>query len=127
MRCAEILLGERMHAFGVTLRSEQDIGPDRLVEFLHALTNAIGMTAVGDHALWTYPLHGKGGNGRTIVLPITDSFLALDTWPDHRGAYLFICSCKPFDQFIVDRTARGFDMSVEHGEGRQFYAELNLK
>jgi len=123
----DLVLGERMHAFGVTLRMEQDIGAPRLVEFLQALTDAIGMTAVGDHALWTYPLHGKGGNGRTAVMPITDSFLALDTWPDHRGAYLFICSCRPFDQFIVDRTASLFEMAVERGEGRQFYSELNLK
>lgn len=117
-------LGEHMHSFGVVLRGE--LSESKWLCFLHTLTEAIGMTAAGAPAVWHYPMHGKGGNGTTIVLPITESFLALDTWPDHRGAYLFICSCKPFDQFIVDRTATRFEMAVEHGEGRKFYAELNL-
>lgn len=70
-------------------------------QLLLDLTEFMGMTPVNDAAEWHYPLQGKGGNGMTLVQPITDSFLALDTWPDHNGVYLFINSCKPFDYLGV--------------------------
>jgi hypothetical protein len=40
------------------------------------------------------------------VLPITESFLALDTWSDHDGAYLFVCSCRPFRSDDIDSGRR---------------------
>lgn len=121
----DLHLGERMHAFGVVLRGQLD--EDRWTRFLHALAEAIGMSAVSPPAVWTYPMHGKGGVGQTFVLPITESFLALDTWSDHQGAYLFVCSCRAFDPFAVDRVASDFDLAAEHEQNRRFYAELHLK
>jgi S-adenosylmethionine/arginine decarboxylase-like enzyme len=114
-----------MHAFGVVLRGELDEG--RWLCFLHTLSEKIGMSAVSPPAVWTYPMHGKGGTGKTFVLPITESFLALDTWPDHDGAFLFVCSCRAFDPFAVDCVASQFDLSAEHEPNRRFYSELHLK
>lgn len=65
--------------------------------FLDQLTQTMGMNKADRPVAWHYPIEGAGGNGMTIIQPITESFLALDTWPDHNGVYLFINSCKPFD------------------------------
>jgi S-adenosylmethionine/arginine decarboxylase-like enzyme len=87
-------LGERMFSRGIVLRGK--LSCLRWQRFLVEAAEAMGMTAVANPALWNYPIAGAGGNGFTICQPITESFLALDAWPDHDGAYLFICSCKPF-------------------------------
>jgi hypothetical protein len=119
------LLGSRMHSFGVVLRG--NLSEQQWLCMLHDLTEGIGMHAAGAPAVWHYPMHGKGGSGITYVLPITESFLALDTWPDHDGAYLFICSCRPFDILIVDAVAGKWSIEVSHEEKRRFYSELNLQ
>jgi S-adenosylmethionine/arginine decarboxylase-like enzyme len=120
----ECALGQRMHVFAVVLRGA--LSEQNWLCFLHDLCETIGMAQAGAPAVWTYPMHGKGGTGKTIVLPITESFLALDTWPDHDGAYLFVCSCKPFDLFVVNRVASKFDLAAEHDQNRRFYSELHL-
>lgn len=62
----------------------------KLCELLH-------MTPQGLPQVWRYPtLDGKGGVGETVFLPITESFIAIDAWSDFKGAYVVICSCKPF-------------------------------
>jgi S-adenosylmethionine/arginine decarboxylase-like enzyme len=118
-------LGERIRAFGVVLHGR--LRDAHWVDFLHAVAKAIGMNAVGDHAIWNYPLHGKGGTGQTIVLPITESFLALDTWPDHDGAYLFVCSCRAFHSEDIDGVAAQFGLKPGTNGGSRFINELNLK
>ena len=118
-------LGKRMHSCGIVLHGTL---PDkRWIEMLHAVTKAIGMTAVADPAVWTYPLEGKGGMGMTILLPITESFLALDTWRDHSGAYLFVCSCRPYFTVDIDAVATEFGLKPARHVGGRFYSELNLK
>jgi S-adenosylmethionine/arginine decarboxylase-like enzyme len=99
-----------MHVCAVALRGAMDEA--RWREFLTAMTAAIGMNPVGEPATWTYPIDGLGGTGQTIVLPITESFLALDTWPDHGGAYLVICSCKPITASTVYRTVFAFGLDL---------------
>ena len=78
------------------------------------------MHPVHKAARFKYPVKGKGGVGFTIVQPITESFLALDAWPDHDGAYLFICSCKEFDkhkvvEFLQDKQLFQVIEAVESG------------
>jgi len=87
-------LGLRMFFRGIVLHG--DLPELEWRDFLVKAAEAMGMTPVASAASWQYPLAGAGGSGFTIVQPITESFLALDTWPDHEGAYLFICSCKQF-------------------------------
>lgn len=86
-------LGMRMYTRGTVLVGNLTV--ERWQGLLRAVTDALGMNAVYASKVWTYPTAGKGGVGNTIVQPITESFICLDTWPDHRGAYLMICSCKP--------------------------------
>lgn len=118
-------LGERIRAFGVVLHGRLD--ETRWRQFLHEVALAIGMNAVGDEAVWTYPINGKGGSGQTIVLPITESFLALDTWPDHDGAYLFVCSCRFFHSEDVDAVAGLFGLKPGQNGGSRFMTQLQLK
>jgi len=118
-------LGSRMHAYGVVLKGA--LSGTRWIEFLQAVAQAIGMNAVAEPAVWTYPVEGKGGTGQTIVLPITESFLALDTWADHDGAYLLVCSCREYFSADIDKVTIAFGLKAEIVTGRRFYAELNLK
>jgi len=114
-----------MHSFGVVLVGK--LTDQNWIAFLHEVAKAIGMTAVAEPAVWSYPINGKGGTGQTIVLPITESFLALDTWSDHEGAYLFVCSCRDYFSADIDAAAAAFGLKVSLGSGKRFYAELNLK
>ena len=71
----------------------------------------LGMSPVGDAAAWHYPTDaGKGGSGMTLVQPITDSFLALDTWPDFDGAYFMIASCKKFSADQIAPIVEGYGL-----------------
>jgi hypothetical protein len=117
-------LGARMHSAGIVLRGV--LSPEQWLKLLADITTAIGMKPVGEPAVWTYPVEGNGGNGQTIVQPITDSFLALDTWSDHRGAYLFVCSCRFYYTADIDAVAKRFGLEVELKPSRRFYAELQL-
>lgn len=88
-------LGLQMFSRAIVLRGRLSV--DKWRRFLAECAKAMGMEPAGPPAQWEYPTGGgKGGNGHTIVLPITESFLALDSWPDHDGAYLFIASCRKF-------------------------------
>lgn len=119
------VLGDRMHTFGLVLHGT--LSDSRWLQFLHEVALAIGMSAVADPAVWTYPLDGKGGTGQTIVLPITESFLALDTWRDHSGAYLLVCSCRPFYGEDIDAVSALFGLTSGRNGGTRFSAELHLK
>lgn len=127
MSLVEVELGKRMHSCGIALRGS--LHELIWLELLHAIASAIGMTAVGQPKVWTYPLEGKGGTGQTILLPITESFLALDTWSDHDGAYLFVCSCRQYDIAAIDAVAHAYGLNTitaACAAGARFYAELNL-
>lgn len=109
-------LGRRMFFRGVALHGALSEAEWR--RFLVEAANAMGMTPVASAAVWQYPLHdGAGGQGFTFLQPITESFLALDTWPDHGGAYLFICSCKQFPPNVITKTAEAFGLQVGEAIG----------
>jgi len=121
----QVAFGKRMHCAGIVLKGT--LPAERWLELLHAIAKAIGMSAVEKPAVWTYPtVSGAGGTGQTIVLPITESFLALDTWSDHDGAYLFVCSCRQYFTKDIDDVAKAFGLSVRVDIGRRFYNELDL-
>lgn len=118
-------LGARMHCAGIVLHGVLE--PAQWLEMLKAITAAIGMQPVAEPAIWSYPTEdGKGGSGQTFVLPISESFLALDTWSDHRGAYLFVCSCRGYFTKDIDDVAKRFGLTVELKDDRRFYRELSL-
>ena len=88
-------LGRVMYSRGIVLRGRMTIS--RWRKFLIDAAQAMGMTPAAEAACWVYPTaDGKGGRGITLCQPMVESFLALDVWTEHDGAYLFIASCKPF-------------------------------
>ncbi len=121
----EAVLGKRMHSAGIVLRGA--LPELRWLELINAIAHAIGMSPVGEPKVWTYPFEGKGGTGQTFLLPITESFLALDTWSDHDGAYLFVCSCRHYGIAAIDAVASAYGLKISSADGARFYAELNLK
>lgn len=117
----KVKLGERMFFRGIVFHG---VLPERdWREFLLSLSHAMGMTPVASAACWNYPLGDAGGNGMTLVQPITESFLALDTWPDHRGAYLLVCSCKQYSPETISKIAKQFGLV----EGQSFGAPKMLE
>ena len=118
-------LGARMHCAGIVLHGV--LSSDQWLAFLHEVTSAIGMAPVASPAIWSYPTEdGKGGTGQTFVLPISESFLALDTWSDHRGAYLFVCSCRGYQTADIDAVAKAKGLRIDLRDDQRFYRELNL-
>lgn len=83
-------------------------------DIVKQIVAAIGMTIAGEPAIYSYPNgDGQGGNGHSLFQPLTESFIALDTWTDHDGAYLFICSCKPFDRQPVFEVVRHRELGID--------------
>jgi hypothetical protein len=93
-------LGRSMFTQALTL--EGRLSEDGWKDFLKNAVRCMRMECAGEPAVWRYPLDGKGGNGLTICQPITDSFLVIDAWPDHDGAYMHIASCKPFSLHLLE-------------------------
>lgn len=74
-----------------------EVDLSKIEEIVSDITVAIGMNKEGLHAAhWKYPAFGGGGYGHTYVQPITESFVAVDSWEEHNGLYVFVASCRPF-------------------------------
>ena len=94
-----------------------EMSPNAWTEFIKKLTLAIGMTPNGEPAAWQYPTHcGAGGSGQTILQAITESFIVIDTWPFHKGAYILICSCKPFELDPLYALIREYKLEIVDGD-----------
>lgn len=89
-------LGRRIYSQNIVLRGR--LAAIAWKALLVDCIAAMGMTTAGEAAVWSYPTtEGKGGVGTTICQPMAESFMVVDTWPDHDGAYLHISSCMQFD------------------------------
>lgn len=80
------------------------------------LIERIGMTVAYPPAVFDYPKDGKGGVGFTYFQTITESFLVWDVWPKLDGAYLMVCSCKPFDSELVKSVILSVGLTVKSAE-----------
>lgn len=101
----EAVLGEQMKVLVMSIKGniDEEVG-ERLVEML---VEAIGMNTVPGKSMCKYPVNNKGGVGFTLFQPITESFIALDAWPEIGGAYLIICSCMKFSlRAVLDVTEK---------------------
>jgi len=108
---AEVALGGRMHSQSLVLRGRL---PEReWKRFLTACVAAIGMTPFAEPVVWRYPQDEKYAGGLIFVQPIMESFVALDTWPNHDGAYLFIASCREFKTVQVMEVVRQFGLLLD--------------
>ena len=105
-------LGRRMYTQNIVLRGRLDA--DEWKAFLSECIAAMGMISGGDAAAWEYPTpDGRGGRGITVVQPMTESFIVVDAWPDHDGAYLHISSCRKFDVADLVKPVKSFGLGVE--------------
>lgn len=87
-------LGTSMVLVGFALRGEVLEGDCE--NLINRLVEEIGMTRYAGSTILKYPVEGKGGYGFTYFQPITESFIAVDTYEKLNGIYLIICSCKAF-------------------------------
>ncbi len=109
--------GRHMHTQGAVLKGV--LSETHWRAFLMRCALDMGMTSAGEPATYRYPMDGKGGNGLTIMQPITESFLVIDTWPDHDGAYLHISSCKPFALRQIMGALDEFGLELKSAASRQ--------
>ena len=96
-------LGDRMDIVALTLKGS--VNKTAIEKLVSRLTKALKMNKAHEKVVYDYPVGGKGGTGFTHIQPITESFVAIDVWPDLNGAYLVICSCKKIDLFLVNHLA----------------------
>jgi S-adenosylmethionine/arginine decarboxylase-like enzyme len=58
------------------------------------------------------PVTGRAPNnkdfGLTLFTVISESHLAIHTWPDHQKAWVEVASCKLFEESIVEEILRKF-------------------
>ena len=96
-------LGEEMN---VAVFAILDLLDEAGAARLHKMViERIGMTPVMAPAVWRYPVLDMGGTGETIAAPCiyaqplaeSLSLTVTDSWHEHRGYYLIICSCRPFN------------------------------
>ena len=92
-----------------------DVSEDIGIKMVEKIVDEIGMERAVGESISRYPVNGRGGVGYTFFQPITESFLAFDAWPDLKGAYLVICSCKPFSVAKVQETMLAFGLKVMDG------------
>lgn len=102
------VFGKNMHVRMFSLSGRCCV--DNIKKMIAAITGAIGMNTEGmAPGIWRYPAAGLGGVGHTIVQPITESFIAVDSWDDHNGLYLLIVSCREFeDDDLLEQTISEF-------------------
>ncbi len=89
------MLGEEMYLADFTLLTP--ISEERSMALVDLIIQKMDMHPAHAPAFYHYPVDGKGGVGFTHVQALTESFVAVDSWPDHGGAYLSVRSCKPFN------------------------------
>ena len=92
-------LGDKMDIVALTLKGS--VNKTAIEKLVSRLTKALKMNKAHERVVYDYPVGGKGGTGFTHIQPITESFIAVDVWPDLNGAYLVICSCKKINMFII--------------------------
>ena len=98
-------LGRRMYTADFCLPVL--IGEEQGMNIANELATVLEMTPIEHSHTWTYPVgEYKGGWGFTFVQPITESFIAIDSYLNHPACYVMIRSCK---QFNIDRVRALFE------------------
>jgi hypothetical protein len=115
-------LGEEMNVLVMAILDRLD---EASAKRLHNLViQMAGMTPVLKPAVWRYPILGDvGGTGETTVQPFVfaqplaesismslPGVSVTDTWHEHNGFFLILCSCRPFDakRLVTDLKEMGW-------------------
>lgn len=102
-------LGEEMYVLVMAVLNRLDEEGAKLLN--NYVIEKSGMTPVLRPAVWRYPiLGGIGGTGETVAQPFIyaqplaesismsiPGMSVTDTWHEHNGFFLILCSCRPFD------------------------------
>lgn len=116
-----MVLGERLDVVAFTLKG--DYSTFGAIKLVNAIINVLKMHKVHEPICYKYPTNGKGGYGFTYISPISESFIAFDSWSDFKGAYLIICSCKTVNLNKVTKKIRAMGYRIKQIKAN----ELRLK
>jgi len=113
-------LGERLDVVAITIKGEtSELAAVKLIE---GIIEVLGMNKVHSPTCYKYPVNGCGGFGFSYIQPISESFIAFDSWSDFGGAYLIICSCKTVNLNKVTKRIRAYGYKIKQINAK----ELNL-
>ena len=104
-------LGERMDVASLAIKG--DTSKEAGIELVEQIVKVLGMHKAHDPICYDYPVNNTGGQGYTYIQPITESFIAFDSWPDFKGAYLIICSCKTVNLNKVNKKIRKLGYKIK--------------
>lgn len=113
-------LGERLDVVAFTIKGETS--EMACVKLVDEIIKALRMHKVHKPTCYKYPVNGYGGCGFSFIQPITESFIAFDSWSDFKGAYLIICSCKTVNLNRVSQKIRACGYRITQIKAN----ELNL-
>lgn len=88
-----------MAEFGSTMRvasisAKGDFSKESCTELAERIVKTMGMHPAHFPVTYRYPVNGKGGEGLTFFFPLTESFVAIDTYDPLGGAYIVLASCQ---------------------------------
>jgi S-adenosylmethionine/arginine decarboxylase-like enzyme len=115
------VLGEEMRVLVMVVTG--DVSEEAGKGLVNELIEKIGMSVAPENLMCRYPVDGKGGFGYTFFQPLTESFVALDSWPDLGGAYLFICSCGSLPTSTALEIVKQYGLDCKHFR----YLKMGLK
>jgi len=113
-------LGERLDVVSFTIKG--DTSKFGCVRLINEIIKSLDMHKVHEPTCYKYPVNGCGGMGFSFIQPITESFIAFDSWSDFDGAYLIICSCKTVNLNKVSKKIRACGYKIKQIKAN----ELNL-
>lgn len=76
------------------------------------IVSSIKLQCIPGRIFYSYPYDGSGGNGFTLIQPITESFIAIDQWEDFNGGYIIICSCKFFESKDIGNILKEYNLKI---------------
>ncbi len=114
-------LGERLDVVTFTIKG--DTSKFGCIKLIDEIIVSLGMHKVHSPTCYKYPVGEAGGLGFTFIQPITESFIAFDSWSDFEGAYLILCSCKTINIPRVKKKIRAMGYRIKEHRAH----ELSLK
>ena len=114
-------LGERLDVVTFTIKG--DTSKFGCIKLIDEIIKVLGMHKVHEPTCYKYPVNGNGGMGFSFIQPITESFIAFDSWTEFDGAYLILCSCKTINISKVKKKIRACGYRIKEHMAH----ELSLK
>jgi S-adenosylmethionine decarboxylase len=68
-----------------------------------ALVDALGVNTLGEPLVHRFPDTAQGPGGMTLLLLLSESHLALHSWPEHGALLVSLCCCRPLPADAVLR------------------------